>query len=167
MDRQRIGLGVSLIPLDLPDDLTYLPKITYQRQFQPRVSGAAEAGYLRYEDFDNTFRQVPELRKRFTLDLAAKYSLVKLRDSHLKIAAGPSLWRIDDLITKRLSFESNEVTTYELLRRRYWNFGANLGLELDVNLSNRFSVMGNFQMVYLEKEELTPLLGLYAFYRIR
>lgn len=163
----RIGLGVSYLPLDLPDDITFLPKLSYQHQFKQRVFGSAEIGYLYYEGADNSFPQVPELRKRFTLDFAAKFSLLKFRDSHLRIAAGPSLWHVNDLTTKRLSFNGNEVTAYELENRRYWDFGGNLGLELDINLSKRLSVMGNFQIVYLKKTELTPLLGLYGFYRIR
>ena len=163
----RIGMGVSYLPLDLPDDITFLPKLSYQHQFKPRVFGSADIGYLHYKGMDNTFQQVPELRKRFTVDLAAKFSLIKFRDSHLRIAAGPSLWHVKDLVSKKISFKGNEVTAYERENRQYWDFGGNLGLELDINLSRRLSIIGNFQIVYLKRTELIPLLGLYAFYRIR
>jgi len=161
-----VGLGVSYLPLDLPDDITFLPKLSYPHQFKQRVFGSADIGNLHYKGMDNTFQQVPELRKRFTVDLAAKFSLLKFKNNHLRIAAGPSFWHVNDLVAKKISFKGNEVTAYERENRRYWDFGANLGLELDINLSKKFSVIGNIQMVYLEKTVLTPLLGLYAFYRI-
>lgn len=167
LGNDRIGLGVSYLPLDLPDDITFMPKLSYQHQFKPRVFGSADIGYLYYKGTDNTFSQIPELRKRFTIDLAAKFSLIKFKNNHLRIAAGPSLWQVNDLITKKVRFKGNEVIAYELENRRYWDFGGNLGVELDINLSRKVSVMGNFQIVYLKKTGFTPLLGLYAFYRVR
>ncbi|MBU1822648.1 MAG: hypothetical protein KKG00_14215 [Bacteroidetes bacterium] len=163
----RVGMGISYLTLDLPDDITFLPKFSYQHQFKQRIFGSADIGYLYYKGMDNTFQQVPELRKRFTVDLAAKFSLFEMGGSHLRIAAGPSLWHVSDLVSKKINFNGDEVTDYERENRTYWDFGGNLGLELDINLSKRLSVMGNFQIVYLNKTELTPMLGLYAFYRIR
>ncbi len=163
----RIGLGVSSLPLDAPDDLTFMPKLSFQHQFQRRLFVSADVGYLHYKGVDNTFHQVPELRKRFTVDLAARYSLLKFGGSHLGIAAGPSLWRVDDQVTKRLSFVGTEVTSYELQHNQYWSLGTNLSLQLDVRLSKKLSVMGNVQFVKLAKADLASLLGLYAYYKIK
>ena len=166
-ENDRIGLGVSYVGLDAPDDPAFLPKISYQHQFQPRFFASADVGYLHYKGVDNTFRQVPELRKRFTVDLAARFSLFKFGGSHLGIAAGPSLWYVDDQVTKRLSFVGTEVTSYELQRNKYWSLGTNVSLQLDIRLSRKLSVMGNIQFVKLTKADLASLLGLYAFYRIK
>ena len=163
----RIGLSVTFMPLDAPDDLVFLPKLSYQHQFQKRLFVSADMGYLAFKDWDNSFRQLPESRKRFTLDLAAKFSVLTFGESHLRIGAGPSLWRIDDKVMKELFYENGQVTSYKLLERHYWDFGANAGLELDIHLSKRLSMMGNFQLVKLSKWDLAPQLGVYAFYRIR
>ncbi len=163
----RIGLGVSYAALDAPDNLVFLPKLSYQHQFQKRLFVSADMGYLSYKGWDNSFQQVPESRKRFTLDLAAKFSVLTFGESHLRIGAGPSLWRIDDEVMKELFYENGQVTSYKLLERHYWDVGANMGLELDIHLSKRLSMMGNFQLVKLSKWDLSPQLGVNTFYRIR
>ncbi len=163
----RIGFGISQITLDLPDDVTFLPKVSYQHKFSNRLFASADLGYLSYHSIDNEYSQIPRIRRRLTLDLAGKFSLVKYRDNHLRLAFGPSAWRRDDLVVEHIRLENGQVTSYDLVKNRDWNLGYNAGIELDINLSRRLSVMGNFQIANLGRSGWSNMIGVTGLYRLR
>lgn len=170
--KTNIGLGVSYLALDAPDDMVWMPRLTYEQYIKPRLSVNISGGYIDLKKnyyfipFNNLILEIPQSRKRIAIDATAKFSFLKLGRHQARIGAGPSLWHRDDVLVNRVSFQGTNYD-YDLKRTNNWRVGANISLDYKVNITPRSSLMAHIQFVPLTLQGLNPNIGLTYFYDLR
>ena len=171
--KNRLGIGVNYVTLDLPDDIVIFPKVNYQHQFNKRLFGAIELGYLNYNGKENIFNIIPETRKRITIDVSGKFTLLKYKNNYLKIEAGPSIWYRDDKLINQIKFLSKppdyvtKIVSYKDNHINDWNLGYHFGMELEVSMGRRFSTIGYARSIHLNSAGTSSLLGIAILYKFK
>lgn len=169
----KLGLGVNYVTLDLPDDITYFPKINYRYQFHKRLFAAVELGYLHYKGRDNTFNLLPETRQRATLDLSGKVAIVKHKKNYLNVEVGTSIWYRNDKLINQIKFTAEppnytpKITSYTENRLQDINIGYHLGSELDISLGMKFSIIGHIRVVQFKRAGTSSLVGVALLYKLK
>jgi hypothetical protein len=171
--KSKLGVGLNYITLDLPDDITFFPKINYQHQFHRRLFGTIELGYLHYNGRENTFNILPEVRQRITLDLSGKIAIAKYKNNYLKIEGGSSIWYRNDKLINQIKFIAEppdyvpQITSYKENNLSDWNVGYHLGGELDISLGMRFSMVGHVRIIQFKRVGTSSLLGIAVYYKLK
>lgn len=143
---QKIGLGLSYISLDAPDDVSFSPNIIYEKKLNKKFLIGAKLGYNLINDFDNFSKKIPERRERVMLDLELKFALIKYKNNYLKIGVGPSAWYRNDDIVTRIKFNLQDQTNvfdYTKTQTKETNLGIKYLIELDINLVKKLSILSN------------------------
>lgn len=168
-----LGIGVRYMSLDMPDDMVFSPNVYYNLNVSKRLSFSSQIGGVVFKGKEHLFGILPTDRKRVMLDLDAKFAIVKFKNNYLRIGGGPSIWHSNDETVFKMSWKSESpdfvpiITSYEYQTRKYWELGFNAISELEIGITNKFSLMGSFGFASFNKQGTSSILGLNCLYKLK
>lgn len=167
----KVGIGLSYMSLDLPDDMVFRPSVSVEKHLIGRLSVGAQLGGIRYQGADNT-HNIPEIRRRFTSDLTAKISALRYKRTALKIGVGPSLWYRNDEVVSRVQLRTDapdfvsKPVSWDMKTNKGWHLGYNASVEVETAVSRNFSLAAGISVANLGRSGLSSILGLHGYYQL-
>jgi hypothetical protein len=169
--QHQLGVGMSYVALDLPDDLVFMHRIVHQYAIRKRFFWENELGLINYNGTDNTFEILPEKRRRICVSSKLKYAIVKYKNNHLKIFGGTSIWYRNYKIVDQIKIKAEapnfepQIVSYNTNILQDVNIGYNIGSEIEIGISKKLSIVGGLTVTNFKRLGVNSLLHLNLLYR--